>query len=93
MAGNINVIITNDVIAEKLYEIFEREKINAIVFPNCKGYQQKGSIFEFLGFTDHKICFLAFMCDEKKRKIILKYLYLNYNQKNNGIMFSIKGGN
>ena len=48
MARNVHIIITNDIIAEKLYEIFDKEKINAMVFPNCKGYQQKGSLFEFL---------------------------------------------
>lgn len=93
MAKNINIIITTSLIAEKLFEIFKRERINCVVIPNCKGYSQKGSFFEFLGFTDSRIDFLAFQCSEKIRKVILKYLLVNYNQKNNGIMFSVKGGN
>lgn len=93
MASNdINVLITTDEIADKLFDVFKRQMLNCVAIPNCKGNGQKSNFLDFLGFTERTFTTILFQSTDRNRRVILRYLLRNYNVKNNGMMFSIKKG-
>jgi len=88
---DLQIIITTEQIAEKLYEIFKKVKLSCFVLPKCRGFSQSSSFFEFIGMTSTKVELLAFSCKERLRKYILNFLLTNYNKPNNGIMLTLGG--
>lgn len=89
--GDLQMIITTEQIAEKLYEIFKKFKLNCFVLPKCRGFSQSSNFFEFIGVTSTKVELIAFRCKKRLKKFILNFLLTNYNKPNNGIMLTLKG--
>lgn len=87
----INILITNSDIAKEMEGFFEHHELKYLFFPNCKGYSSDESFFEFIGFSEKEYNILIFNATEFQTKAIERFILKNFNEKNNGIMFTIKG--
>lgn len=88
---NLNVLITGVDLADKLNKFFDEHGFKAVEIANCVGYSQKFHFMEFIGATETKKKIVMFQTTQTQTQAIVKFILKYFNEKNNGILFSLKG--